>query len=171
LNLSLFLAEIPGFLRFVIPSRASLMLDVVFLAMFLVVPVLIWSIVQVRAGRFQIHKWTQLTLGSVLLLAVIAFELDMRFFTDWELLAEDSAYYKKGTWDAVWISLVVHLCFAIPATLLWIAVIALGLKNFPVPPAPGQHSRFHRRLGYAAAFAMIGTAITGWVFYVLSFVA
>ena len=167
----LLLAKIPGFVNFIFPSRASLMLDVVFLAMMLVVPVLIWSILQVRARRFQLHKYTQLTLGSVLLLAVIAFEVDMRFFTDWEQLAKASPYYKEGTWDLVWISLTIHLCFAIPATLLWITVITLGLRNFPVPPEPGKHSPVHRKLGYSAAATMIGTAVTGWIFYILAFVA
>src|SRR5262245_29659513 len=73
-HMGLVIAEIPGLLG----TRPSLMLDVVVLAMFLVLPVLVVSISVVRRGNYQLHKTIQLVLGIVLLLAVVAFELDMR---------------------------------------------------------------------------------------------
>ena len=61
---------IDGFLG----TRASLMLDVVALAMLAVLPVLGFSIWLVRCRRlYAIHKRIQLTLASVLLLTVVAF--------------------------------------------------------------------------------------------------
>ena len=55
------------------------MLDLVFLAMFAVLPVLGWSIAQVKYHRrYLLHKRVQLTLGAVLLVTVSAFEIDMR---------------------------------------------------------------------------------------------
>ncbi|MGC3968190.1 MAG: hypothetical protein QM775_12715 [Pirellulales bacterium] len=70
----------PGFLG----TRASLMLDVVFLAMFAVVPILFWSIYLVRAKRnYRLHKQVQVTLSLVLLVAVTLFEVDMRCYTPW----------------------------------------------------------------------------------------
>ncbi len=72
---------IDGFLG----TRASLMLDVVFAAMFVVLPVLAWSIQQVRYHRrYVLHKRVQLLLGTVLLVAVTLFEIDMRL-NDWTL--------------------------------------------------------------------------------------
>src|SRR5262245_32668274 len=71
---------IDGFLG----TRAPLMVDVVFLAMFAVVAVLAWSVYQVKTRhRYQLHKWTQITLGAVLLVAVILFEIDIRLH-GWE---------------------------------------------------------------------------------------
>jgi membrane-anchored protein YejM (alkaline phosphatase superfamily) len=71
-------------------TRASLMLDVVFVAMFVVVPVMGWSIWQVRRRRrYVLHKRVQLVLAAVLLVAVLAFEVDMRI-NGWQHLAEPS---------------------------------------------------------------------------------
>ena len=158
----------PGFLG----TRGSLMLDVVFLAMFLVVPWLGVSIWLVRfRKKYDLHKWMQIVMGAVLLLAVTAFEVDMRFFTDWEELAEGSPYFQKGTWDAVWISLAIHLCFAVPTPFIWIVVIVRAIRQFPSPALPSKHSPQHILWARIAAAMMTPTAITGWVFYYLAFVA
>ena len=163
-------ASLPGFLG----SRGSLMLDVVFLAMFLVVPVLLFSVYQVKYRRqYQLHKFVQLILGTVLLLAVGAFEVDMRFFTDWKALAAPSPYFDVAQpWTSVvGYSLIVHLSFAIPTLLLWIVVIVQALRHFPSPPQPGVHSAWHRRWGMIATVGMVMTAVTGWIFYYLAFMA
>jgi putative membrane protein len=152
-------------------SRGTLMLDVVFLAMFLVVPAMFFSIGLAKKRRdFVNHKRLQLILGSVLFLAVVAFEVDMRV-NGWEHLAEPSPYHVKGAWCAVWYALAIHLSFAIPTFLLWIVVIARALILFPNPPLPGRHSKAHKFWGWLAVLGMTGTAITGWLFYYLAFVA
>jgi putative membrane protein len=164
-------ASLPGFIP---GSRGSFMLDVVFLAMMLVVPVLGYSIYLVRVRKqYQLHKRIQLTLATVLLLAVTAFEVDMRFFTDWRALAEASPYFDKDhTWTSVvGLSLIVHLSFAIPTVLLWIVLIVQALRNFPSPPVPGPHSASHRLWGWVSTFGMVMTAVTGWIFYSLAFLA
>src|ERR1044071_9950383 len=82
-------AQSTGFLG----TRGSLMLDVGFLAMFAVLPLLAASIYLVKQQKYGLHKLINLILGGVLLVAVLAFEIDMRFFTDWEVLAKDSPYF------------------------------------------------------------------------------
>ena len=161
----------PGFLTHLIPgftSRASLMLDVVFLAMLAVVPALAFSIQLAKKGKYTAHKAMQVVLASVLLIAVGAFEVDMRFYTNWRALAEPSPYYASG---AVGWSLLVHLIFAVPTLVLWIVVTVAALRKFEEPARPGSHSRFHRRYGMFAAYGMFLTAVTGWLFYYLAFVA
>ncbi len=148
------------------------MLDVVFLAMLVVVPVLAWSVWLVkRRHNYALHKRVQLVLATLLLVTVGLFELDMRVFTDWEQLAAPSPYYRPDGWSPVWISLVVHLCVAIPTLVLWIYVLATAVRRFPAPPHPGPHSRSHRLWGQAAVWGMYLTALTGWIFYWLAFVA
>jgi hypothetical protein len=161
------LAVTSGFLG----TRASPMLDVVFLAMFLVVPLLGVSIWLVMHGRYAAHKRIQLILGVTLLLAVAAFEIDIRFFTNWRALAEPSPYYRSNGWSVVWTTLCVHLAFAIPAAFLWSYVIIQALRKFPIPPKPGPHSAAHKRWAWLATIAMVMTAITGCIFYYLAFVA
>lgn len=157
---------IDGFLSRFIPSHASLMLDVVFLAMFVVIPVMGWSIWMVKHRQaYLLHKRVQLTLGAVLLVTVALFEADMRL-NGWEQRAAGSPHFPS----TVYTSLYVHLFFAVTTAVLWIAVILRALRRFPSPPVPGPHSRSHLLWGKLAAIDMTLTAVTGWVFYWLAFV-
>jgi putative membrane protein len=154
-------------------TRGSLMLDIVFLAMFVVVPLLAASIYLVKArGRYQLHKRLQLIMAGVLLAAVLLFEIDMRV-TGWEQRAEPSPYFDAANkWSCpAGVSLLVHLSFAVPTLLLWIYVVTQALRKFSRPPAPGPHSAAHVRTGWLAAGGMALTAVTGWIFYWLAFVA
>ena len=159
---------IDGFLG----TRASLMLDVVAIAMVALLPVLGASIYLVAYRRqYALHKTLQLILGTGLLVIVALFEYDMRV-AGWRHRAEASPYAgADGAIDWVAVALVIHLCFAVTAAILWIVVIGRALFNFPSPPVPSAHSAWHRRFGFAAAIDMVGTAVTGWVFYYLAFVA
>jgi putative membrane protein len=156
-----------------LPWRASLMLDVVFLAMFLVIPIMAWSIYQVRYHRrYTLHKQVQLALGVVLLVAVGFFEVDMQLFTDWRELAAGSPYYDVSSGGGLALyALWVHLFFAVTTTLLWIYVIVQGLRKFANPPLPNEYSRAHIWWARLAAIDMLFTALTGWTFYYLAFVA
>lgn len=148
-------------------TRASLMLDVVFLAMFAVVPIMGWSIYQVKfRRRYLLHKRIQLALAIVLLAAVVLFEGDMRVH-GWTDRAKPSPFYE--TW--VQYSLYIHLPFAVSTALLWLFVTIRAVRRFPCPPAPGDHSRSHVFWGKLAAIDMALTAVTGWAFYWLAFVA
>jgi hypothetical protein len=153
-----------------LPFRGSLMLDLVFLAMFAVVPALGFSIYLVKQGKYQLHKRLQLLLGSVLFIAVVAFEVDMRI-NGWQHLAVPSPHWTEKGINSIWIALFIHLSFAIPTFVLWIVVIFLALRKFPSPPVPNAHSPLHKKLGWLAAGGMTMTAVTGWVFYYLAFVA
>lgn len=150
-------------------TRATFMLDFVFLAMFAVLPILAFSIRLVKKGRYEWHKRIQITLAIVLLVAVAAFEIDLNFITkDWRPLAKPSPYYESGLVDKV---LWIHLAFAVPTPLLWIVVIVQALRKFPKPAAPSEHSRQHTRWAWTASAGMALTAVTGWTFYYLAFVA
>src|SRR6188768_3443495 len=126
---------IDGFLR----TRAPLMIDIVSLAMIGVVLVLAWSIYQVKVRRrYQLHKWTQITLGTVLLVVVILFEIDIRLH-GWEERAAGAIGGRPA--QAVFTALYVHLVFAITTVILWPITIALAVSNFGEQPMPGPHSR------------------------------
>jgi hypothetical protein len=155
---------IDGFLG----TRAPLMVDVVVLAMFAVVAVLAWSVFEVKARRrYQLHKWTQVTLGVVLLVTIILFEIDIRLH-GWEERAANAIGAHPV--QAVYTALYIHLMFAISTVVLWPVTIGLALANFSNPPMPGPHSRVHVPLARVAAADMVLTAITGWIFYWLAFV-
>jgi hypothetical protein len=163
LNLSDVHLTAQGFL----PTRGSLVLDFVFVAMFAICAILILSIGVVKfANGYRIHRKLQIGLAMILAVAIVVFEVDVRFVTDWRKLAERSTFYASGAVDrALWI----HLAFAIPTPIVWIYVVVQALRNFPTDPVPGRHSANHRFWGWAATGMMCLTAATGCVFYWLAF--
>jgi putative membrane protein len=150
----------------ILGTRASLMLDVVFLAMFAVLPVLAWSVWLVKSRRnFVLHKRVQTALSVILLLTVALFEMDMRL-NGWRSRASASPFFP----DIVMPLLYVHLFFAVTTAALWSFVVIQAYRHFPQPPTPGSYSVRHRFWGWLAAIDMVLTALTGWTFYVLAFV-
>ena len=153
----------------ILPTRGSVMLDVIFLSMFVMIIGICVSVYLVKfQRRYLLHRNIQLGLALFLTLVIIAFEIDIRFFTDWKELAAESPYFESGM---VYWSLGIHLCFAIPCPFLWAFVIWRALKRFPTPPEPGDHSPQHRFWARIAAILMLITNVTGCTFYWLAFVA
>lgn len=164
MNALTLIAQNAGFL----PTRGSIMIDFVAAAMFGIILVLGISIYLVRYRRqYQLHKWIQIITGVVLLVAVTAFEVDVRFFTNWEDLAAPSSFSSQMIRGLLYF----HLLFAIPTPLLWIFVIWHGLTKFPNPAQPSPYSQTHIFWARLAAIGMLLTAVTGWVFYYAAFVA
>ncbi len=157
-------------------TRGSFMLDVVVLAMVLVTGVLLASIAIVRFHRnHRLHRRIQLTLAAVLVVALMAFEIDMQLVTDWRALARPSPWFGSGNvYKALW----VHLAFAIPTPFVWAAAIFFALRHYrPGTEAGGsgfaneKHAARHRVAGRIAVALMLLTAVTGWIFYWMAFVA
>ena len=159
-----------GFLGY----KASFMLDVVVCALVLIVPALLTSIYLVKVRRnFLWHRNMQLVLGGVLLATVGAFEVDLQIVHDgWEnIVAKRETPLSSEELESVRKLLWVHLVFAISTPFLWAATIYLALKRFPSPPAPAEHSRLHKRLGWLSTIDITLTSITGLLFYYNAFVA
>ena len=161
--------QITGFL----PWRGPFMLDVIVIAMVFVLIALAWSLYSVKCrNRYQRHKVTQLCLTGGLLILLLFFEIDIQFFENWRQRADASPYYDAATRSGLAVySLWIHLFFATTTLALWLLLILQALIHFPNPPRPNSHSRYHARWGMVAAIDMLLTAVTGWVFYFLAFVA
>lgn len=152
-----------------LPTRGSLMLDLVAIAMVAVTIVLCYSIYLVRVHKkHKLHRRIQIATAITLSVALLFFELDVRLFTDWRVLAEPSPYFESGF---VQNCLYVHLFFAIPTPILWIVVIWTACRGFKDGFEKGSFNRIHRISGRIAAAFMFATAITGWIFYYTAFVA
>jgi putative membrane protein len=182
--------DFPGINGF-LGTRASITLDLVFTAMFAVVPAMAWSIWLVkRRRRWELHKRIQLGLLAALGVAIVLFEIDMRFVSGWRERAMPSPYYESvesagpvWSWLCLtlcgmervpgWVyrGLVIHLVFAVSTTVLWVWTAWGALRHLPKPPAPNEYSASHRFWGWLAAADMVTTALTGWTFYWLAFVA
>lgn len=153
-------------------TRATIMFDVVTVALVLFLPTLAWSIGHVRRGRYKIHKRVQITLGVTLFLVVSLFEADIQVTRrvldgGWRSLTTASPYH-GALLDQF---LRIHLIFATSTAILWIATLAHALAMFPRPPRPGGPSRWHKYLAWSATAGIFATAVTGWTFYYMAFVA
>lgn len=155
---------IDGFLG----TRAPLILDTLCLAMMGVVAVLAWSVYLAKSRkRYTLHKWIQIVLAAVLLTIVILFEVDIRLH-GWEERAAGQLGARAPA--AAVTALYVHLVFAVTTVALWPLTIILALRKYPNPPLPGDHSKVHAPLAWAATIDMVLTTVTGWIFYWVAFV-
>src|SRR5437899_278012 len=135
-----------GFLGY----RTSFMLDLVLCALALVIPTLLVSLYAVKIRRnYVLHKCLQITLGLALLAAVGLFEVDLRTQGGIDgILAKRArplSSDERASFDRL---LSVHLFFAVSTVPLWAATLFLALKRMPSPPAPCEHSRVHKPLGW-----------------------
>ncbi|RMG36224.1 MAG: DUF420 domain-containing protein [Planctomycetota bacterium] len=152
----------------------SFMLDVVVSALVLLVPGLAAGIFAAKRGRYRLHRNIQLTLACVLLIAVMAFEVDLQWVHGgWEKVVNKDPHHPRLTaaqLESVRRVLWLHLVFAISTPPLWATTIVLALRRFPNPPAPAEHSLLHRRLGWVSTIDLVLTSATGLWFYVAAFV-
>ena len=147
------------------------MLDFVAVAMLGVFVILTYSIYLIRYQKNAVlHRNIQIATAIVLTLALVAFEVDVRFITNWRALAESSAYFDSGIVGR-W--LFIHLLFAIPTPIIWAIVIFMALKKFKhgFQSSDPNYNKLHRISGRIAAAFMYLTATTGLIFYYLAFVA
>jgi len=155
-------------------NDASFMLDFVVCALVLLVPLLAYSIYVVKVQRrYLLHKRLQLLLAAILVVAVSAFEVDMRSHGGWKnIVNKNPAQPRLDEAELAKCAklLYTHLVFAISTPVLWIVTIALALRRFPDPPRPGPHSELHKALGWASAVDLALTSVTGMWFYYATFV-
>jgi uncharacterized membrane protein YozB (DUF420 family) len=162
-------ADLPGVngLFVGLGSRGSLGMDVVLVGLIALLPVLAWSIAAVRRGQYLLHKRLQLVIVGLLAAAIVFFEIDIRLLSDWRERARPSVFWPAG----VFWSLGIHLVFAISTLVLWVWVLWEAVSRFPNPPQPANHGPRHRFWARLAAMDLAATAITGFIFYWLAFVA
>ena len=152
---------------FIPQSRGSFMLDLVAIAMFAILPAVVFGIHLVKnQGNYERHKKMMLAITLALAVTVVLFELEMRL-VGWRQLAEPSPYVTS----LMPIALGIHLLCSITTTALLIATVWLAFRRFPSPPRPSEHSPRHKTLGKLSAVGLMLTSVTGWIFYYLAFVA
>lgn len=153
----------PGFLG----TKAPFMMDLVVLALFAIIPVLIYSIKLAKTGQYIKHKSIQIALAIILLISVILFEIEIRIAGGiYQLI--DIAPSERLLFDIV---LYTHLFFAITTPLIWGFVIFSAIKNFDGKSFPARYANKHRLWGKIATIDLILTSLTGFLVYYLGFLA
>ncbi len=149
-------------------SRASWITDIIAIAVIGVLVAQIFSYLAVAKWRkFELHRFLQKVLVGSLFGALLIFEWEMRTF-GWQDRARPSPYFDTLVYPALY----VHLVFAISTFLLWAVVFVQAMRNFPKTNlAQAPFRARHRRLAKPATWGLAATVITGWVFYILAFLA
>jgi uncharacterized membrane protein YozB (DUF420 family) len=147
-------------------TRADILLDLVIVSLVVVVPVLLYSWVQVRRKNYRVHKVVQLTLLIVLGVAVGAFEANMRMLGGIFEATRASSYSGTATLN-FWIYF--HTLLAITTTLVWLVLAIVSVRRFPKPPQPNEFGPMHRRWGRIGMVIMGLTGLTSLPVYIYGF--
>lgn len=150
--------QIEGFLG----TRADLIVDIVMVAS-AALPFLMYGAIRfAKKGEYDRHKWAQIILFTVVILLVIGLEVDIRF-GGLDQVIEQSHYYGTAVLTTIFI---IHLIFAISSALLWLWLIIVSARRYPV------HFRFpHKKYGILVFIDIVLTTITGWILYAMVFAA
>lgn len=130
-------------------TRAGILVDLFLLAQVLVLPALLVAIAAVRRGRVALHAWIMRVCFFVFLGTVLAFEVDVRLHPPRRIPL---------------LILGIHLCFALPAVVLWARQILLGKQAF-------ADAMRHRRRGRILLLLLSATVATGVWLYTSTFAA
>jgi len=148
--------QMEGFLG----TRADFIVDTVMITSALLPFLLFAAILFAKKEKYDLHKWSQITLFTAVNLLVIALETDIRF-GGIDKVIEQSKYYGSETMTIIFL---VHLFFAISSTLLWFWLIIISVRRYPV------HFRFpHKRYGIITYIDIVLSVLTGWILYALAF--
>ncbi len=148
--------QISGFLG----TRADLMVDIVMVVSAALPFLLYWAVRLAKKERYDAHKLAHITLFTVTNLLVIGLEIDIRFGGLDQVIAQ-SRYYDTDILSTVF---VIHLLFAVSSTILWLWLIVISVRRYPV------HFRFpHKKYGKIVFADIVMTTITGWILYAMVF--
>lgn len=148
-------------------SRADVLMDVVLIAMALTPFLLVWAIRLARRRDYTRHRTVQSSLLCVLLVAVVAFEVDVRMSGGSAAFITGSRYLGTTLFYSL---LGVHILVAVASFALWTWVVARGWGVSPEPSAE-HFGAAHRRQGYLILAGVTFTSVSGAVLYWMSFVS
>ena len=142
-------------------------MDTVLVSFVIILPLLIYSWRQARSKQYASHRFWQITIFSLLVVAVGLFEADMVMAGGIFVLTEMSRYSGETAFNAL---IYTHTIIAILAALLWIVLVILSVRKFGNPPRPNQFSATHRVLGRTGMVLMMLAGITAVPVYYYGFV-
>jgi len=128
-------------------TRAGVLVDLFLVAQISVLPALLVAVAAVRRGRVSLHAWIMRVCFFVFLGTVLAFEVDVRMRPQPPIPLH---------------VLMIHLCFALPAVVLWARQMWLSKQAFLDPPR-------HRRRGRMLLVLLSATVATGFWLYAATY--
>lgn len=149
--------------------ESTLVFDVLSLWTLGLVAVLTWSFYVVRyKGGYSLHKTLQLYLTGALVFALFWHAVNPWLDPLWLDRVLQSPYQQRGLLAP---ALLIHRVISYVCCVAWLWTVVYALHGFASPPTPGKFSRDHTRVALLAAASVYATALTGWIYYWMAFVA
>lgn len=147
-------------------TRADLLMDLVLIGILITPILMLYAFSLAKQKRFVAHRNLHVTLISILILAVILFELDIRLSGGSEAFLSGSPYAETKFMKVL---LTFHILIAIASFTTWIGLETQSWKSFR-EALPGNFSYRHIQVGWVVYSGVVVTAITGLGLYILGFV-
>ena len=139
-------------------SRADFLIDLIFLTVILIIPLLSLSLRYAKKRFYKAHKTIQTTLTVVLTIALILFEQDLASKGGLSEMMKGSRFEGSAF---IKYFLYLHLTFAVSTAILWWSLLTVSFIRFP---------KYHRKVGLIGMVDMFFTAVTGIFLYIFCFV-
>lgn len=147
-------------------TRADLLMDVIFVATLATPFILVWAIGLAKKGQHRKHRVVQVALLSVLLVAVVLFETEIRLSGGSGSLMKGSSY--AGTWWLRGVTLA-HVLANVVTFIVWLVLVIRSGRRFGTE-LPGDFTPAHRKAGRFVFAGTVFGALSAIVMYVLGFV-
>lgn len=147
-------------------TRADILMDLVVVSLVAVLPLIAFSWTRARQRRYALHKRVQLTMGSILAVVVVLFEVDMRLAGGIFELTKGSRFAGTAFLNG---SIYFHTFLSIVTALIWLVLLIASVRKFGSPPRPTSFGPRHRFWGRIGMVGMALTGITGIQLYVIGF--
>jgi putative membrane protein len=147
-------------------TRSDLLMDIVLLAVIAAPLLMLYGFAHTRRREFRTHRNIQAVLVSVLLIAVVLFEIDIRVSGGTKAFLGGSRLVDTRFLQ---VFLTVHILVAVLSFSGWLALLVSSWRKFS-RVLPGRFSINHRRYGKLIFSGAVFTAISGAALYVMNFV-
>lgn len=143
-------------------TRGDFVVDLVMLISGFLPFLLLFAFYLAARGKYDLHKYFQIALFSIVTLLVVALELDVQFGGLSEI-SKQSPY--AGTTELM-VVFIVHLFFAVTSFFGWLWLIIVSTKRYPL-----FFEFNHKKWGKIIFWDILLMAVTGWILYLMTFAA
>jgi putative membrane protein len=147
-------------------TRGDVLMDLVVLSFVVILPVLAISWRAARRRDYRRHRLIQISLVTVLAIAVGLFEVDLKLSGGIFELTRESSYAGTGLLNGLIFG---HTMVAVGSVLVWVPLIILSLRRFPNPPVSNAFGPTHRLWGRTGMLLMMTSGMSAIPLYYVGF--
>lgn len=146
----------------------KLLLNTLILALTVATPfIVLYAVSLAKKQDFKRHIKIQKTIFWACIIAVIVFEIQVRFSGGSGSIASQGTYYHTAFFKTTLIS---HIIGAVLTYIIWAITVFSSNTRHKKKQLPGAFTINHKRLGIISIIGLIFTAITAVMVYLMTFI-